>query len=209
MDHTLTVEEIRGYYNRAVGMLDALRAQQRTIREQGPRSSAARSLRLAAWGAACEATSIPLRPFLDGDCGRSFAAIRPRLAAAAGAVDDILTDSRPREDRERWDGTPCIDRLAAALDTLRAALDDAEGRGSRAPRRPNDERDRFIYERMCEGAPYKTILAEVNRRPGWAKLGKEQGVEQAGRRYARRMGLDPPPRRRGGRSGSTRAVESR
>lgn len=60
----------------------------------------------------------------------------------------------------------------------------------------NDDRDRWIYQECREGAPYKQVIAQLRDRSEWEPIESAQGIRAAAKRYAERMGLPPPPRRK-------------
>jgi hypothetical protein len=62
-----------------------------------------------------------------------------------------------------------------------------------------DERDEFCYRQEVAGAARRQTLKAVRARPDWPKFDTENGVKDRARAYARRHGLDPPPKRRPGR----------
>jgi hypothetical protein len=75
---------------------------------------------------------------------------------------------------------------------------DRPGPGTRPYVPKNEERDKFIYDLMCDGVLIKQIMSRVNATQGWAKIATERGITLAGRRYAIRHGLPlPTPRKRG------------
>lgn len=63
----------------------------------------------------------------------------------------------------------------------------------------NDDRDKWIYEQCCTGAPYKEIINDLRKRAekkkGWERIETIQGVKEAARRYAERNNLPPIPNR--------------
>lgn len=65
---------------------------------------------------------------------------------------------------------------------------------------PNDPRDKFIYGQLKKTTiPQQELLNAYNKRAaqkGWYEFDDIQGWAQAGKRYAKRHGLAPPPRRR-------------
>ncbi len=92
------------------------------------------------------------------------------------------------------------------LDTVSTHLPAGDGSVPPAPTlahrvrrdQKQEARDKWIYERCCEGVPYKKIVTELQgcfRQNGWRSISSKQGVQDVARRYAERQGLDlPPPR---------------
>lgn len=72
--------------------------------------------------------------------------------------------------------------------------------------RPNDDRDKWIYDQCCKGTPHKVIAAglrkKANRRR-WRLIKSEQGIRRAAENHATRNGLQLPPKRK--KSGRRRA----
>jgi hypothetical protein len=65
---------------------------------------------------------------------------------------------------------------------------------------PRTRRDKWLYEQTCRGIPHIDIVSRLKRKPtSWPRISTIGGVRSAARRYAKRMGLKPPPLRRPGR----------
>lgn len=67
-----------------------------------------------------------------------------------------------------------------------------------AQRTQNDDRDKWIYDKVCAGERYKLIVGELSRiapERGWDKITSVQGVRDRAKNYAKKHGLPPPPRR--------------
>jgi hypothetical protein len=63
----------------------------------------------------------------------------------------------------------------------------------------NEARDAWLYQRCCDGTPYKKILTELAQHPDWERVSTHQAITAAVNRHADRHGLARPPRRRRGR----------
>jgi hypothetical protein len=71
------------------------------------------------------------------------------------------------------------------------------GTAHRLAKRPNDERDEFIfreYEKMDRHV--KEIRTDVNSTPGWKHLADDSGVRRVYERYCNRNMLTPKTRKR-------------
>ncbi|HTQ37683.1 MAG TPA: hypothetical protein VMJ32_01570 [Pirellulales bacterium] len=68
-----------------------------------------------------------------------------------------------------------------------------------APVNLNDARDKFCYEKCCDGTTYKEIRRIVNEHQNWEPLGSSNAAKQAAIRYANRNKLPKIPKRQHGR----------
>jgi hypothetical protein len=95
----------------------------------------------------------------------------------------------------------------AILDGLSVSLDEDVRRNLKrkeeikpAKKTPNDARDKWIYDRCCEGLVYDEIAKELKRIAGkknWYPIQDKRGILQAAQRFAKRKDLPPPPPRQG------------
>jgi hypothetical protein len=101
-----------------------------------------------------------------------------------------------------------LDGLERGIDVLEAAMASApDTQADHRRTRPDGcnwdeamvERNRYIYCESVNGTPYGEIMYKVSIRVGWSVLESVQGVQKAGRDYARVFGGDPIPARKRGR----------
>jgi hypothetical protein len=62
-------------------------------------------------------------------------------------------------------------------------------------RRPNEARDKWIYDQYVHGTHLAKIRGHLKRRGNWDPLESVQGIRQAALRYAKRHNLTLPPSR--------------
>jgi hypothetical protein len=85
------------------------------------------------------------------------------------------------------------------LDELRGQAPDGQESVAGPPVKRDgatESRDAWIYQQCCEGVPYKTIIAELNRKKCWVAIESIQGIRDAAKRFATRNGKPLPPARR-------------
>ncbi len=125
---------------------------------------------------------------LLGILNLSLCNVFPDVAIAVSQIESI--PDLPAEVCH-WD---CVE---AGLRAIR------ESDARRANRTWDDEmesRNRYIYERCCDGVPHCSIQVEVNRIfPNSDSLESTNAVREAAIRYARMHHLAPPPARQRGR----------
>jgi hypothetical protein len=81
-------------------------------------------------------------------------------------------------------------------------LEGLEKAGPPAPRPaldpPISDRDRFIFEQEQNLVPRKDTVAAIKARTGWPNIG-ESRIRAIGKEVAKKLGVSPPPPRKGGR----------
>jgi hypothetical protein len=108
--------------------------------------------------------------------------------------------------REQWKDTFGIHKESFSIVEPETARREFEGYDVPFPETPPvtdplDERNEYIHKEVCTNRekPYKKIRAEVNKHPGWQRLGSDQGVKDAAQSYADAHGLPPLPSRKPGK----------
>jgi hypothetical protein len=125
-----------------------------------------------------------------------LATFGPQEDGSAGAPGD--TDEARL--RRKVDAVECFaGRIQALYQRLLDKLGSCSRTGAVAVARyPDEDRDSWIYERLCSGLAHKEVMTRLRDEcggQGWAPITSTQGIGKAAKKYARLHNL-PPIRRR-------------
>ncbi len=122
------------------------------------------------------------------------------------AVEQIQRFGHPFDPQGAYEAADAIVRHVRYLRGLSDVLGQRdEGSAQDEPKTPGpetaaDKRNAWIYAECRKGTPYCEIRLKLKTKPvAWERIESDQGIKDAGRRYAEKNNLPPPPSRQSGR----------